>query len=461
MSTGKRIAWMTPWGRESAVGRYSHAAVSALSDSFIIDVWHPITDCPLDAPGTRSFPFSSPLEFSSLVHEYDHVIYNMGNNVDYHAAVFSCYLRHPGVVILHDKVMQGFFVCYAVDFMHDPAYYLALMHYTYRAAGLGLAARVLIGGWSRSLEAHTAREYPLFEPCLWNARAVVAHSRETAELVCQRYGSLLPTISLDLPYFSYDLEYGGQPLHSRETLRLPRDRTTLLASGRITPSKRLDVVLRVLAADPELARSVLFIVTGSGDPDYLNALERLTSELGLVASVRFVIGPDDRTLHSYIAAADICVNLRNPSTESASAALVEQFYFGKPVVVTRTGVYAELPDHVAVKTDPDNELRSVAGALQLLVNDREYRDRVSSAALAHGRTTHDPGRYAARFGSFLDEVSQGVERVAFVDESAGSLAGVSPGRLREQAASIAERLSSSCVGLSLPQCHSSPSDGPH
>ena len=71
--------------------------------------------------------------------------------------------------------------------------------------------------------------------------------------------------------------------------------------------------------------------------------------------MRFFLDPDDETMQSLVALSDVAVNLRHPSTESASGSLIEQLYFRKPVIVSKVGVYDELPDDVVVKIGIDDE----------------------------------------------------------------------------------------------------------
>lgn len=397
-----RIAWVTPLSSRSAIARYSLAVVRALSVLVDVDVFYPPTGDDLECPWACSTTALGDAEQApAALQPYDVVLYNLGNNVEYHADIFEHYLRVPGVSILHDKVMQAFFADYGTMVRQDPFFYVRMMSYLYGSQGLELATNVTRNGWTRSLEMLAADRYPLFEPCLFNAVGAVVHSAGAERMVSSRYGDLLPVATIELPTFIYDLDYHGQPLLDRSELDLPEGVVLVVASGRMNSPKRLDVLMRAIGGDTDLKQRVMLVLAGGGDPDYVAALQNLALDQGLSERVRFVIQPHDRLMHSYISAADICVNLRNPSTESGSAALVEQLHFGKPVLVSRVGTYDELPDDVVTKTDVDDEERSIAEGLHRLVFDDGYRAAVASAAAAYAVDHHSPETYARWLVGFL------------------------------------------------------------
>ncbi len=417
------VAWMTPLARRSAIGRYSIAAVGALSALADVDVFYPATGDDLTCAGARSHtPIDRIGPLEERLGEYDAIFYNFGNYLDYHTQIFDCYLRVPGVAIMHDKVMQGFLVSRITR--QDPPYYLQLMDYVYGAPGRRIARDVLRSGWTTEIESLTAREFPLFEPCLFNAYGAVVHSRGALDLIARRYGDLLPVTAIDLPTFVYDMEYAGQSLMSREELDLAPDATLVVVAGRMNPTKRLDVILAAVGDDPELRAAIQLVFVGGGDAEYLKIARELADRSCLGERLRLVFDPDDREMHSYIAAADVCVNLRNPSTETASASLVEQLYFGKPVIVTRTGVYDEVPDDVVLKTDVSGEVESVREALRRLVFDVALRARLAESASRYVQGHHSPDVYARRIVEFVESLDTRTRELRAADAAAEELRGL-------------------------------------
>lgn len=415
-----QIAWMTPMARRSAIGRYSIAVVRAISELADVDVFYPATGDDLHCPEARSnVPIEQIGSSEETLAGYDAVFYNFGNYLDYHTEIFDQYVRVPGIPVLHDKVMQGFFVSYITR--RNPAYYLRLMHYLYGPSGRTVALRLLPTKWSE-LESLTSEKYPLFEPCLVNARGVVIHSQGALELVSKRYGELLPAVALDLPTFIYDLEYPCQPLLSRSELDVPDDALLVVVAGRMNPTKRIEATIEAVAGDASIREGAFLVLVGGGEPEYLASVQESVKRSALGRHVRLVLHPDDRLLHSYIAAADVCINLRSPSTESASASLVEQMQFGKPVVVTKTGVYDEVPDEAVVKTTTEDEVASIRAALHRLLSDSGYREAVGAAAREFVRTHNAPEVFAERLLTFVASLPGRAAGLEMVDEAAEEFA---------------------------------------
>ena len=182
-----KIAWLTPLCRTSGISRYSLAVVRSLSalHGIEVDVWYPDTGDDFACPWARARAFDR--DGQPDLASYDAVFYNLGNYVFNHAAIYEYYLREPGFVVLHDKVMQGFFFGFANEMRHDPLHYVRLMRYVYGPEAQRFAVDGLLKGQSSAFWEKAGESYPLFEPCLFNATGVVSHSAETIALVDGRY----------------------------------------------------------------------------------------------------------------------------------------------------------------------------------------------------------------------------------------------------------------------------------
>src|SRR5437879_5174021 len=104
-----RIAWFTPFGRGSAIGRASRLIVQELARSVEVDIWHPAAKQLHDSPvRTVAYPPEAPIDLVSL-QAYDLAIYNLGNHLGNHRQIFEIALKTPGIDVLHDFVMHHFF----------------------------------------------------------------------------------------------------------------------------------------------------------------------------------------------------------------------------------------------------------------------------------------------------------------------------------------------------------------
>lgn len=434
-----KVAWLTPLARRTGISRYSLSVVRALSSLGDVEVvvHHDLTDDDFACPWAETRPIGPGTVLDLALS--DAVFFNLGNHHAYHAAIYDCYRKVPGVVVLHDKVMQDFFFNYAYHVRENPALYRCLMGYLYGAE----ATRYAIGGSPEGtmFPEEVRATYPMFEPCLWNATGVVTHSAGSREIVEQRYRELLPVADLEMPHFIYDMEYAGQPLFSRTELELPAEKVLLVSSGYFAPHKRLDVLIRALASDPQLRARALLVIAGGGHADYRAHLRATIEELDLTEQVRIVLEPDDHVLHSLIASSDVAINLRYPSTESGSASLVEQLHFGKPVIVSDVGVYAEFPDEVVLKVDVTDELASLTAALRTLVLDPEARAERARAAAEYARRHFSAERYAESLLAFADRAKLEGSLLRRVDAAAErELRGLPVSAMAAKAAPLARSL---------------------
>jgi len=116
---------------------------------------------------------------------------------------------------------------------------------------------------------------------------------------------------------------------------IPADKSVLLFLGRIHSKKGIDILLRAFSSVRPLRERSLLVIAGDGEASYVASLKRMSAELGLTESVRWlgpVYGHDKWRAFS---AADLFIL---PShQENFGIAVVEALAMGTPVCTT-TGV---------------------------------------------------------------------------------------------------------------------------
>ena len=123
------------------------------------------------------------------------------------------------------------------------------------------------------------------------------------------------------------------------------------------------MVIDALTQLDQPSPQIVYAVLGSVSDAYRRELQAAARVKSFEPNMRFLGEVPDRLLSAYLSAADICVNLRFPVTEGASASVIEEMMFGKPVIVNDTGFFSELPDDCVVKIRPGrrNDLASALG----------------------------------------------------------------------------------------------------
>lgn len=148
--------------------------------------------------------------------------------------------------------------------------------------------------------------------------------------------------------------------------------------GRLHRQKGVDVLLRAFTEVPEGMLEL------AGDGPERARLARLAADLGLADRVRFLGYVPHDSVPSLLRAVDVLVL---PSEyEELGTAIVEAMYSGLPVVATRTGGVPELVEHgVNGLLVPPRDAIALAGALRLVLGDRDLARRFGERSREHAR----------------------------------------------------------------------------
>jgi glycosyltransferase involved in cell wall biosynthesis len=403
-----RIAWCTPFHPRSAIGRVSQAVVGELQKTAEIDVWHPPVAELLETKAPQ-IPFAGGPGDAARLATYDFVVYNIGNHVANHWAIFEAARRTPGIVVLHDLSLQEFF---SGGYLQSPElkpHYTAAVGRWYGEQGLAAVASLVDGVSGEFLASAGVLDFPLFEEAIAGAYAVVTH----APFASRRVAAVFPGIvhTLALPHCPSRITPAG----SRKALEVPEGRLLAITIGDVNPNKRIRSVLEALRDAPDLASRIFYVIIGSQNGGHATELINTVKQFGLERAVRFVGYAPDELLASYLIHADFCVTLRYPTTETASASAIEQLTYGKPLIVSDTGFYVDLPGDCVLKVPVDGEAAGLTDAMRRLAGSSLLRQEMGARASAYAKQTFRAEQYAARILEIGAEVLDAKPLLAFVD----------------------------------------------
>jgi glycosyltransferase involved in cell wall biosynthesis len=399
-----KIAWVTPFNEESAIGRFSRLVVSSLHH-----LGHDVTVIRSECEDLlHAFHYPTCLEVlpwtvlrdnPRIVRKFDIVVHNIGNYYSFHAGNLDLLELFGGVVIFHD-------------------YYLLNLFHGWRAlAGQTRADFVLasIYGWGAAGEiskalnrpdylSYTAQRFPMTEWLASLANGAIAHS---GFYLNRLYAACAgPVTVIPLAYDSL-----GRVTPAEE--KTPSRRVKVLTFGHINLNKRVASVMRAIGGSDLLRDRIDYQIVGLIDDDARQALQALAAEVGL-GRVTFTGQVSNATLHEYLDRADVICCLRWPALEGASASAIESMLTGRPVLVTDTGFYSELPDGTVFKVRPEHEREDVMRHLELLVRNPEVGVATGHRATAYAARVFTADSYAASIIPFLTEV---IESKPLVDAS--------------------------------------------
>ena len=398
-----RLAYFSPFPpARSGIADYSAELVPALAGHLELELFVD-EGARVDESLSARFPVRGDRAFPALweAGRYDAVLYHVGNNPDFHARTWKMLQRIPGIVVLHEAMLHHLVRGMTLA-KGDLEGYAEEMRYAYGRTGEALARRSLGTGipldvWS----------YPLFERVVDASLGLIVHNDCTGDRVrASRPGTRMVRIPHHLSL--RELEEGGassalSPATARAALGLPPDAFVVASFGFITPAKRLDVALRAFARLRREVPTAVYLLVGEVSPHYdFGAI--LTADLAPGVTVVGRTELDRFLLH--MLAADVTINLRYPSAGETSGTLIRLLGMGKPVIVSHTGAFSEIPDDCCAKIDLDEtEEELLAAVLLRLATDEPLRRRMGENARRHMATHHTLEGSARAYADFVREIA--------------------------------------------------------
>jgi glycosyltransferase involved in cell wall biosynthesis len=282
----------------------------------------------------------------------------------------------PDVVHIHSPIVLGNLAQLLASSMHVPV--VATNHYMPINMSPSLSSDPLLGKKFESL----AYSYLI---SFYNRCDFVTAPTATALDLLKAHGLRAPSrpVSNGIDLQQFCPRPRDEALRRR--LSLPADRPLILYVGRISPEKRVNIVLDALVQ----LRHPAHLVVGGGGPA-LPELEERASSLGIGRRVTFLGRVADEDLIPLYRLADVFVM---PSVaELQSVAALEALAVGLPVVAADAGALPELvhDGENGFLFTPDDSA-ALAERLARLVSDADLRGRMSENALAVARR-HDRRR---------------------------------------------------------------------
>jgi glycosyltransferase involved in cell wall biosynthesis len=394
------IAWFTPFSTQSAIGKYSAIATKELSKQHHVDIWMPKTDHQIETL-LNTYEVSFSQEKIKRISAYDIVIYNLGDHFGFHKDIFLMSQQVRGIIVLHDYVMHHFFTGYYHAYKKDYDAYTRKMKQLYGEKGEHVATESIQAKRKPIWDSNEVVDFPFFEQAVAQSYGVIVHSQYAAKLVSKKY--IGPIAVLNHPLYNPQQKINEK---AKEQLKIPSDTNLLITTGYVNKNRQIDVVLKTLSQKYFLQKKIHYVLIGPYDEtsEYYQYLCKLVQDYHLEKTVTFLGYQNDKVLHSYLAAADICINLRNPVMETASWSVLEQMSYQKPVIVSNLGFYAELDEECVVKIGTENEEKELTGALKDLIDNPSQSRKIGLAAYNFVKENFTPQKYSEDCISFINEI---------------------------------------------------------
>jgi glycosyltransferase involved in cell wall biosynthesis len=380
-----RVNWFSPLPpSRTGIAEYSLHVLAALSQRAQMTLWTDQSEWDPQLAGFGDVRRFDEVPDWAEMNKADATFYNIGNNVDFHAAIWQISRNHAGTVILHDTHLQHLFAGLYKRVWKQPEAYRAIMTRHYGRAGLE-AVKTYFGG--RMTTAELSARFPLTPLALENALAAVVHASSEVESLaraCRRPVSYLP-----LPYaIGAGTEVAAGPPNTRRLVGPPY---RVIMFGYLGPNRRLDAILRAFG---RLARRDKFQLHVYGKLDKPDHWQQQIQRAGLGQQVKLHGFVSDAELDEALIRSHLAINLRYPSMGEASWTQLRLWSHALPSLVTRTGWYATLSNKAVAFVRPTHEVADIQRQLNRFLMDPAAFARQGEEGLRILREQHSPEHYA-------------------------------------------------------------------
>ena len=363
----RKIAWVSPFPpQRSGIANYSYWLVKELRAAFEIDLYYE-SEAPCDELHNlfATYPLSA---LEGRREHYDRVVYHLGNNSAFHAGIYSTAWNSPGVVVLHDYDLSGF-MREAFLRSNPDLYFQATTNGSPGPGGQRFAALM------ERLVPH-GRSDPMSQAIVSRSEKVIVHHRWVKkQFEDEQHIEVIPLFSkLDLIVTDEDVSA------FRRKVGIKDDHFVLVCLGFVNlnklPQLQIDVVKRLRKE----GYPVQLIFAGEPAPE-LKDLVTAVATGEFRENIIFTGYQSELDYFAAIAAADVVINLRNPSMGEGSLTLMHALAAGKPTIVSDANQYREFPDKVCWKLVHDqNENELLFEYLRTLLSEPRVRAAMSANA---------------------------------------------------------------------------------
>ncbi|HZH28066.1 MAG TPA: glycosyltransferase [Azospirillaceae bacterium] len=383
-----RIGLVTPWPPlRSGIADYSRSLAEALTRYADVTIFvdgdeaDPVGAADPQVAGLRVRPLDAlPRERAGL----DRVVYSVGNNARFHKGAWRGAWDNPDALVVHDIDLEVFArEAFGADgnrrYLTEPM----------RAAQALRPVRSEAWAGGHSPE---PAGVPLVAALCAKSRVAFVHSRWQA----RRFPEDCPVRVLPHGTAAPDASRQGRGRQRLRELGFDPGREFVLGTfGFPTRFKRIPSVLRALAELRKRGYPVRLLI-GGDRPHPQEGLEDQIEDLGLAEAVTITGYLDDEAFEDLVAAVDVVIALRHPSVGETSGVVMRTLAAGVPCITSRYQQFAELPDRICWKADPDDrEIPQLVEMLAMLLDEPRLRAQLGrNAALWAERYTR--WDYAAR-----------------------------------------------------------------
>jgi len=359
-----------------------------------------------DAWVRANVPIRDVSWFREHADQFDRVVYQFGNSQK-HTHMFSLLTEFPGMVTLHDFFLSGVLAWVMEE---QPQHHFAWTRAIYASHGW----QALLDRYKQPDPAQTVMDYPCNLPVLQQALNIIVHSDYSCQLAKQYYGLDAAEDWALVPHLRQPVQKQDKTL-ARKDLGLTEHDFVICSFGVIGATKLNHRLLEAWLASPLAKDATCHLVfVGENDSgDYGQELERKIAQCSVKDRITITGWVDVKDYRTWLAAADLGVQLRIFSRGETSGTVLDCMNYGLPTIVNAHGSMAYLPaDSVWILPDEFSDLQLVEALTQLWQAPARRAD-IGTSALIHIQSHHNPRycaeKYAAAIESTYSRFNRGIQ----------------------------------------------------
>jgi glycosyltransferase involved in cell wall biosynthesis len=386
-----KIHWFCPVPpAKTAIAHYSMGVLRAMQKTADVTVWVSQEEWSSEVEEIATVRMFHPEMLTHDEMAADATFYHIGNNIEFHKAIWEASQQFPGTTILHDINVMGFFEGYYLVGARSPEPFARILKQYYGAEGV-TALRAYTRGEIDSQE--LVRRFPLTEHAYRGATGVIAHTPAAEAAV--REQSRVPVLLTPLPYA--DIGQADDYVPHRDVP--PGEPYRLVVFGHISYNRRVEAILKALAALGERAARFRLDIYGAVVEEQ-NLRDRIAA-LGLRERVTLHGFVSDAKLNQALADAHLALNLRYPTMGESSYSQLQLWDHALPALVTKTGYYATLPQETVAFVHPETEDADIQKHLLTFLENPAQFAEMGRRGHEHLLVQHRPEQYADAILSFV------------------------------------------------------------
>lgn len=390
-----KLAIVTPWlPQKTGIANWIFKLTKSLKKYFDIDIYvDDSVDSIKEYVKLESINIKSIFKFRENANKYNQIIYQLGNNSQYHTEIYKLALEIPGIVEIHDYNINPFMYQSFLLNGDKKIFEKAINYY-------GEEGKEHYKELSKGSVYPNIYKFPMIHYVASKSKGTIAHSKWVKENMNEiKNVSIIP-----LPAFEKDdfnKEFNLQEFSER--YNLGANDLIISCLGFINKNKRPYKVIDAIHKLRLDGYPCKLLLLGSGGDEESQVIE-YAEKLDIKNDIIITGFLDDFSYYEGIEFSDIIVNLRYPSMGESSATLCETFKYGKPVLVSNINQYKEFPDEICWKVDiNDFEVEQIYNYIKYLLKNREVREAIGNNAKIYADKVLDADNIAEEYLQVLSK----------------------------------------------------------